>query len=79
MPRVRVGDIDMYYVEAGAGEPLVLVMGFSGDHSAWGLQFHALAQRCRVEEPVLRPVGEGHVSACHLEQVPVAQVVPAAP
>src|SRR5881396_8351 len=58
MPRVRVGDIDMYYVEAGAGEPLVLVMGFSGDHSAWGLQFHALAQRCRVIAFDNRGVGQ---------------------
>jgi pimeloyl-ACP methyl ester carboxylesterase len=58
MPTVRVGDIDMYYVEAGAGEPLVLVMGFSGDHSAWGLQFRALAERCRVIAFDNRGVGQ---------------------
>jgi pimeloyl-ACP methyl ester carboxylesterase len=48
VPRVRVGDIDMFYVEAGQGEPLVLVMGFGGDHLAWALQTPALAARYRV-------------------------------
>ncbi len=48
MPKVRVGDIEMYYVEAGAGEPLVLIMGFGGDHLAWGFQMPAFAARYRV-------------------------------
>ena len=48
MPRVRVGDIEMHYVEAGAGEPLVLIMGFGGDHTAWGLQMRAFAEHHRV-------------------------------
>jgi len=48
MPKVRVGDIQMLYVEAGQGEPVVLIMGFSGDHLAWGFQFHAFAERYRV-------------------------------
>lgn len=48
MPKVRVGDIEMHYVEAGAGAPLVLIMGFSGDHTAWGLQIRAFAERHRV-------------------------------
>jgi len=47
-----------------------------------GCKFHTRCpfafQRCRVEEPVLRPVGEGHVSACHLDHVPGGQVVPMA-
>ncbi len=38
----------MYYVEAGAGEPLVLVMGFGADHLAWGFQMPAFAERYRV-------------------------------
>jgi pimeloyl-ACP methyl ester carboxylesterase len=41
MPRVRVGDVELYYVEHGAGEPLVLIMGFGGDHIAWGFQIPA--------------------------------------
>jgi pimeloyl-ACP methyl ester carboxylesterase len=48
MPKVRVGDIDMFYVEAGAGDPLVLVMGFGADHLAWALQMGAFAERHRV-------------------------------
>ncbi len=48
MPKVRVGDIAVHYVEAGAGEPLVLVMGFGGDHTAWGFQLRAFAERHRV-------------------------------
>ncbi|MFL5254214.1 MAG: ABC transporter ATP-binding protein [Rhodopila sp.] len=47
-----------------------------------GCRFHTrcpyVFDRCRVEEPMLRPVGNGHLSACHLDEVPDAQVVPAA-
>lgn len=48
MPRARVGDIDVHYVEGGAGDPLVLIMGFGGDHLAWGFQMAAFAARHRV-------------------------------
>ena len=48
MAKLRVGDIEMYYVEAGTGAPLVLIMGFGGDHLAWGFQFQAFAERYRV-------------------------------
>ncbi|HVZ07699.1 ABC transporter ATP-binding protein [Rhodopila sp.] len=47
-----------------------------------GCKFHTrcpfVFDRCRIEEPVLRPVGDdrGHVAACHLDSVPDA--VPAA-
>jgi len=49
-------------------------------HPPSGCRFHTrcpfVFDRCRVEEPLLRPVGDGHVSACHLEHVPGGQVVP---
>ena len=48
MPKVRVGDISMYYVEAGSGEPLVLIMGLGGDHLAWGFQFPVFSEKYRV-------------------------------
>jgi pimeloyl-ACP methyl ester carboxylesterase len=48
MPTLRVGDLTMYSVEAGAGDPLVLIMGLGGDHLAWGFQFPAFAERYRV-------------------------------
>src|SRR5260370_19893659 len=48
MPRVRVGDIEMFYVEAGAGDPVVLIMGFGGDHTAWAFQLRPFGERYRV-------------------------------
>jgi peptide/nickel transport system ATP-binding protein len=45
-----------------------------------GCRFHTrcpfVFERCRTEEPLLRPVGGGHLSACHLEHAPGGQVVP---
>jgi pimeloyl-ACP methyl ester carboxylesterase len=46
--KLRVGDITMHVVEAGAGEPLVLIMGLGGDHTVWGLQMPVFAERHRV-------------------------------
>jgi len=48
MPKVPVGDISMYYVETGQGEPLVLVMGLGADHLAWAFQVPVFAERYRV-------------------------------
>jgi pimeloyl-ACP methyl ester carboxylesterase len=48
MPTVRVRDLDMFYVDVGAGPPVVLIMGFGGDHLAWGLQTPAFAASHRV-------------------------------
>ena len=48
MPKTRVGDLTMYYVEAGSGDPLVLIMGLGADHLAWGFQFPAFVERYRV-------------------------------
>jgi pimeloyl-ACP methyl ester carboxylesterase len=46
--KLRVGDISMHFVEAGAGEPLILIMGLGGDHTAWGFQTPGFAERYRV-------------------------------
>lgn len=47
-----------------------------------GCRFHTrcpfVFDRCRSEEPVLRPVRDGHLAACHLDEVPGGQVLPAA-
>ena len=48
----------MFYVEAGTGDPLVLVMGFGGDHLAWGLQIPAFAATYRVIAFDNRGVGQ---------------------
>jgi peptide/nickel transport system ATP-binding protein len=47
-----------------------------------GCRFHTRCpyafDRCRSEEPVLRSVDDNHLSACHLDEVPDIQVLPAA-
>jgi pimeloyl-ACP methyl ester carboxylesterase len=48
----------MFYMEAGAGDPIVLVMGFGGDHLAWGLQIPAFAALYRVIAFDNRGVGQ---------------------
>ena len=45
---MRVNGIDLHYIEVGAGEPLVLLMGFGGDHLSWGFQLNAFAAKHRV-------------------------------
>jgi 3-oxoadipate enol-lactonase len=58
MPKITVGDIEMFYLEAGRGEPVILIMGFGGDHLAWGLQIHAFAERYRAITVDNRGVGQ---------------------
>src|SRR5437879_2360296 len=48
MPKVTVNGIRMFYEETGGGEPLILIMGFGGDHLAWAFQVRALAAHYRV-------------------------------
>ncbi len=48
MPYVPTRDIITYYEEAGTGEPLVLIMGLSGDLQGWALTAPALARHFRV-------------------------------
>jgi pimeloyl-ACP methyl ester carboxylesterase len=48
MPTVPIRDIVTYYEEAGAGEPLILIMGFTGDLQAWAFQVPELSKHFRV-------------------------------
>src|SRR5437867_12813380 len=48
MGKARVNGIEINYVEAGSGDPLLLVMGFGGDHLAWAFQTSVFAQSYRV-------------------------------
>src|SRR5438552_12998281 len=48
MPIVAANGIELYCTETGAGEPLVLVMGFGGDHLSWGFQLSTLSAKYRV-------------------------------
>jgi 3-oxoadipate enol-lactonase len=50
MPKVAANGINLFYQEMGpaSAEPLVLIMGWGGDHTAWALQVPAFAAEHRV-------------------------------
>ena len=48
MPKVSIGDAEIYYEEAGHGPPLMLVSGLNGVASFWGHQVRDLARDFRV-------------------------------
>ena len=58
MRRISVGDIELAYVDRGAGPVILLVHGFPLDHSMWSEQIDVLAVRNRVIAPDLRGFGE---------------------
>ncbi|HEU4366866.1 MAG TPA: alpha/beta fold hydrolase [Methylomirabilota bacterium] len=61
MPKVKVKGVGLHYVEVGSGEPLLLIMGFGGDHLAWGFQVGAFSERCRVISFDNRGAGQSDV------------------
>lgn len=48
MPVATINDIEFYYEEHGSGQPIVLIAGFSVDHTNWALVVDDLATRYRV-------------------------------
>ncbi len=50
MPKVAVNGLSLFYQETGSAsaEPLVLIMGWGGDHTVWALQAPAFAAEHRV-------------------------------
>src|SRR3546814_19166930 len=54
MPTARVDDIELHYVEAGVGAPLLLIHGLGGSHRDWEYQIGEFAQHFRVIAPELR-------------------------
>ena len=50
MPTVTANGVRLFYEEAGAADtpPLILIMGWGGDHTAWALQIPALVADHRV-------------------------------
>lgn len=48
MPLARVGDNELFYVDRGSGDPVLLVHGLAGDHTAWAPQLARLSERYRV-------------------------------
>jgi 3-oxoadipate enol-lactonase len=47
MPKVRVGDIEIFYREEGDGDHVVWIQGLGLDHRGWGLQIPAFSQHFR--------------------------------
>jgi pimeloyl-ACP methyl ester carboxylesterase len=50
--------LDMYYEEAGSGDPLILHYGTGGDHGAWEPQVEGLSGAFRVITPDPRGTGQ---------------------
>ena len=48
MPTIRANGIDVHYIVAGRGAPVVLLAGLGGDHLSWGLQVPAFRARHRT-------------------------------
>jgi pimeloyl-ACP methyl ester carboxylesterase len=48
MPKAKVNGININYRVQGKGEPFVLIMGYSGDQTAWGFQTRAFRRYYRV-------------------------------
>jgi len=48
MPKVRVGDINIYYEIHGKGEVLVLIMGYTADTAWWFRELPVFSQGYRV-------------------------------
>jgi pimeloyl-ACP methyl ester carboxylesterase len=64
MPAVTANGVRLFYEETGAPEapPLVLIMGWGGDHTAWAFQVPALAIDHRVIALDNRGAGQSEVS-----------------
>lgn len=58
MPIVNVGDINIYYEVHGDGEPLLLIMGLSGDMTSWIFQIPEFSRKYRVIAFDNRGVGQ---------------------
>lgn len=44
MATIRVNDVDFFYERHGDGHPLMLISGYTGDHTQWS---HLVGQLCR--------------------------------
>src|SRR5205085_7194790 len=50
MPKLGVNDVELFYQEIGPAlaDPLLLIMGWGGDHTAWAFQIPAFSAEFRV-------------------------------
>lgn len=72
MPKVTVNDVELYYERRGQGEPLLLIMGMSGNTVHWGEPFLTeLEQRFEVIVYDHRGIGQ---SAEHWDAFTITQL-----
>lgn len=48
MPKIKINDIEMYYEVHGQGQPLVLIAGFSADHTVWQSVINEFAKQYQI-------------------------------
>lgn len=48
MPKMKVGDVELYYEETGSGFPVIFCHEFAGDYRSWEPQVRHFARRYRV-------------------------------
>jgi 3-oxoadipate enol-lactonase len=57
MKMISIHGTELWYVDRGAGMPLLLVHGFPLDHTMWAAQIDELSKKYRVIAPDLRGLG----------------------
>jgi 3-oxoadipate enol-lactonase len=58
MPMSKVNGIDLYYEVSGEGEPLVLISGYTADHTSWAHLVPVFSKKYRVIVMDNRGVGQ---------------------
>jgi pimeloyl-ACP methyl ester carboxylesterase len=69
MPKARVSGLSIDYTVEGRGEPLLLIMGFSGSKVGWFFQRRAFRKRLQVVTSGARGVG-------HWDKLPWLNSIP---
>jgi aminoacrylate hydrolase len=64
MPRISIGDCQLYYERHGAGFPAVLITGLAGDAYYWRDQIPALSRSYEVIVHDHRGIGESDAAVC---------------
>ncbi len=57
MPIARVNGLDIYYVDSGAGPPVLWIQGLGAEHTAWSAQLARFGTEFRCIAPDSRDVG----------------------
>ena len=57
MPLARANGLDIFYVDSGAGRPILWLQGLGAEHSAWSAQLARFSSAYRCIAPDSRDVG----------------------